>query len=291
MINRFSASASEIAAAALQDYGRALVVGDISTHGKGTVQNLNPLKQFMPGLTNDPGTIKITIRKFYRVSGASTQLKGVTPDIVLPDVLNYSDQIGEASLENPLPWDTIRPVNFEKFNLVQPFLSTLKTQSDERIATNQDFRYVRQDIDQFRKVQDEKTATINEQEAIKERQDAYKRNKDRDDERIARKAPGAKVYEITLKNIDQPGLTLAGATNDVASAGQKSSDTNNTAAIAKAGLPHGAKPAVADKDKKSAPPFDPMLDETQQILLDYIALLAKSAALAATGEHPATGDH
>jgi carboxyl-terminal processing protease len=82
LLNRFSASASEIAAAALQDYGRALVVGDISTFGKGTVQNLNPLRPFVwpatASATNDPGTVKITIRKFYRVSGASTQLKGVT---------------------------------------------------------------------------------------------------------------------------------------------------------------------------------------------------------------------
>ena len=100
LVNRFSASASEIAAAALQDYGRALVVGDISTFGKGTVQNLNPLRPFVwpatASATNDPGTVKITIRKFYRVSGASTQLKGVMPDIVLPDVLNYSTQFGES---------------------------------------------------------------------------------------------------------------------------------------------------------------------------------------------------
>ena len=85
MINRFSASAAEIAAAALQDYGRAIIIGDTSTHGKGTVQNLNQLRPIMVNSKNDPGTVKITIRKFYRVSGASTQLKGVVPDIILPD--------------------------------------------------------------------------------------------------------------------------------------------------------------------------------------------------------------
>ena len=93
LVNRFSASASEIAAAALQDYGRALIVGDTSTFGKGTVQNLNPLRPFIwpaiPSATNDPGTLKITIRKFYRVTGASTQLRGVVPDIILPDTLSY----------------------------------------------------------------------------------------------------------------------------------------------------------------------------------------------------------
>jgi carboxyl-terminal processing protease len=129
LINRLSASASEIAAAALQDYGRALVVGDISTFGKGTVQNLNPLRPFVwpttASATNDPGTVKITIRKFYRVSGASTQLKGVMSDIVLPDRLNYSTQFGDSSLDNPLPWDTIPTANYSKLNLVQPYLNEL----------------------------------------------------------------------------------------------------------------------------------------------------------------------
>ena len=114
----------------MQDYGRAVVVGDISTHGKGTVQSLNPLDKFIwpatPTATNDPGTLKITIRKFYRVTGASTQLKGVEPDIVLPDVLNYDADIGERALENPLPWDSIRGVDFTKFNLVQPYLADLE---------------------------------------------------------------------------------------------------------------------------------------------------------------------
>ena len=181
MINRFSASAAEIAAAALQDYGRALIVGDISTHGKGTVQDLNPLKPYMlsadSGGSNDPGTIKITIRKFYRVSGASTQLKGVEPDIVLPDVLNYSTQVGEVSLENPLPWDTIQPASYEKFNLVQPWLAALKARSDGRIATNQDFIYVKQDIDQFVKMQADKTASINEHETLKERERVFRQGR------------------------------------------------------------------------------------------------------------------
>jgi carboxyl-terminal processing protease len=115
MINRFSASASEIAAAALQDYGRAVIVGDTSTHGKGTVQSLNLLRAYVwpatPTATNDPGTLKITKGKFYRITGASTQLKGVASDIVLPDVLDHSPFVGESSLDYPLPWDTIDPVD------------------------------------------------------------------------------------------------------------------------------------------------------------------------------------
>lgn len=287
MVNRFSASASEIAAGALQDYGRALIVGDTSTHGKGTVQNLNLLKQYMPAITNDPGTLKITIRKFYRVSGASTQLKGVVPDIVLPDVLNYSTQIGESSLENPLAWDTIRPASFEKQNLVQPYLPQLVSHSDERIATNQDFRYVQQDIEQFKKNQADKTVTINERDAIKERERLYKLNKAREAERAARKTNGLKIYEITVKNADQPGLTLAGAPKETEEVSITAS-TNTAAQVVlststatnKLGNATNTVNA-AQSEKPAPPPFDPMLDETQQILRDYIQLLTKNGVLMA----------
>jgi len=282
MINRFSASASEIAAAALQDYGRAIVVGDSSTHGKGTVQNLNPLKPFMlssdKGASNDPGTIKITIRKFYRVSGASTQLKGVASDIVLPDVLDYSTQVGEVSLDNPLPWDTIQPANYEKFNLVQPYLATLKARSDERVATNQDFLYVKQDIEQFLKSQSEKTATINEHDALKEHERAFLQGKARDAERSARKLEGVKVYDITVKNSELPGLVEAGAkteTNTVTSTSTTNATPNSTYTLSTSSTKSNlTMKAVADK--KSPPPFDPMLDETKFILLDYISLLGKN---------------
>jgi len=271
MVNRFSASASEIAAAALQDYGRALVVGDSSTHGKGTVQNMNPLRPFVrpttAAATNDPGVIKITIRKFYRINGASTQLKGVVPDIILPDVLDYSDQIGESALDNPLPWDTIQPVNYEKLNLVQPYLPQLRADDEARIATNQDFAYVRQEIAQFQKLQADKTATLNEHAAIQEREQAAARNKAREAERAARPAPAIKIYDITVKNADEPGLTEAAPPEAVSN---MVSDAVNSR--------HSIRVKTAAADKKS-PPFDPMLDETERILQDYIALLAKSNSL------------
>jgi len=305
MINRFSASASEIAAAALQDYGRALIVGDISTHGKGTVQNLNPLKPYMLSAdsdgSNDPGTIKITIRKFYRVSGASTQLKGVEPDLVLPDVLNYSTQVGEVSLENPLPWDTIQPASYEKFNLVQPYLAALKAHSDERIATNQDFIYVKQDIDQFVKMQADKTASINEHETLKERERIFRQGQARDAERTARKPDGVKIYEITVKNSGLPGLTEAKVaaedgtglaeliqtqkvnqvTNFITDSIVSFTNAAGTNLVVSTTTATNAMKSAAAAGKKSPPPFDPMLDETERILLDYIALLGKSSPVAA----------
>ena len=100
MTNRYSASASEILAGALQDYGRAVLIGDSSTFGKGTVQNIIQLPRGM-------GALKTTVAKFYRPGSSSTQNKGVVPDIVLPSLNNYLD-MGEASLDNALPWDSIR---------------------------------------------------------------------------------------------------------------------------------------------------------------------------------------
>jgi carboxyl-terminal processing protease len=284
LVNRLSASASEIAAAALQDYGRALIVGDISTFGKGTVQNLNPLRPFFvrpatASATNDPGTVKITIRKFYRVSGASTQLKGVLPDLVLPDVLNYSTQFGESSLENPLPWDTIPStnyaklnLNYAKLNLVQPYLDELHLRSSDRVATNQDFVYTRQDIEEFQKLQADKTASLNERERLKERQEADARQKARDQERAARKAPDVKIYELTVAKAGEPGLPPP-------------LQKTNTVTANK--LPAGPLPTPAGSaNVVTVPPptpsaVDPMLDETERILEDYISLLSSNQILIA----------
>src|SRR5438552_7637955 len=146
LTSRFSASASEILAGALQDYGRALIVGDSSTHGKGTVQSLLQLANYMRrtggAATNDPGAVKITIRKFYRASGSSTQLKGVVPDMVLPSV-NDQLEVGESSLENPLAWDTIATAPYEKMNMVEPYLPELKRRSDGRLSADADWPYMR----------------------------------------------------------------------------------------------------------------------------------------------------
>src|SRR6185312_2626416 len=147
--------------------------GDTSTFGKGTVQQLAPLRPFVwpatPTATNDPGTLKITISKFYRVNGTSTQFKGVLSDIVLPDILNYSTDIGEKSLDYPLPWDTTNAAPYDKLNMAQPYLEPLRVRSEARVATNQDFNYIRQDITEFKKLQADRTATLNEQESLKER--------------------------------------------------------------------------------------------------------------------------
>jgi carboxyl-terminal processing protease len=211
MINRYSASASDIAAAALQDYDRALIVGDSSSFGKGTVQSLNNLRPFVwpatANATNDPGVVKITIRKFYRISGGSTQFKGVVPDIILPDPLDHEMGLeSEATMDNPLPWDTIEPVKFSKFNMVQQYVPALAKNSSARIATNQDFLYIQQDIAQLEKQNADRTITLNEHEAIKERQINQAKEKVRDAEREGRKPADFTVYDISLADADKPGL-------------------------------------------------------------------------------------
>jgi carboxyl-terminal processing protease len=133
MVNELSASASEILAAAMQDYGRAVIVGSHKTFGKGTVQTFIPLDQrtFNP---DEYGALKLTIQKFYRVNGGSTQLRGVTPDIVMPDLLTYAD-ISESNSHDALPWDQIKAIKFEPWQ--NSFdIDYVKTKSSQRLENN-----------------------------------------------------------------------------------------------------------------------------------------------------------
>jgi carboxyl-terminal processing protease len=267
LTSRFSASASEILAGALQDYNRALIVGDLSTHGKGTVQQLLPLRMLIPesAMTNNPGTLKITKAKFYRASGKSTQLNGVMSDLVLPSKLNYAKDIGEASLDSALPYDTVRSARFEKFNYVQPYLSNLLSQSSQRLATNQEYVYIREDIEQFRKYQALNSVSLNEKKRVTEWEEDDARQRARDKERLARKAPQPTVFDLTLKQVDLPGLPAPAA--------------KTNAAVAKV---EGE--ALGDDETASeAPPIvDAALEETERIMLDYINLLALNGVVAKT---------
>jgi len=148
MIDRSSASASEILAGALQDYNRAVIVGDSSTFGKGTVQQPMDIGRMLPlfAVRNKAGFLKVTIQKFYRPSGSSTQMDGVVPSLVFPSITDALD-VGEAYLENALPHDRIRPASdFRALDAQALFVPKLKELSQERVEASQDFRYVIQDI-------------------------------------------------------------------------------------------------------------------------------------------------
>ena len=143
LVNRFSASASEILAAALQDYRRALVVGDHVTHGKGTVQTVLNLDRALPPQSMDEyrplGAMKLTLQKFYRVSGGSTQVQGVEPDILLPDPLPFV-QSGERYTDYALPWDTIAPVSYTPWQSSSFDIDALRAASQKRLASSPRFK-------------------------------------------------------------------------------------------------------------------------------------------------------
>lgn len=142
LVNKFSASASEILAGALQDYNRALIVGSEHTHGKGTVQTVIDLDSVLPLFGMDMfkplGALKVTIQKFYRISGGSTQYRGIVPDIILPDRFRYL-QSGEEHLDFSLPWDTVAPTPFTPWRQKPLDLTLLKVKSEKRVQQDQDF--------------------------------------------------------------------------------------------------------------------------------------------------------
>lgn len=172
VINKFSASASEILAGAIQDYRRGLVIGDHATHGKGTVQSLMDLSQRLFGFTRGPelGALKITMQQFYRPNGESTQKRGVLSDIELPSLTTHLD-VGEADLEYPVEFDRIEAMRYNPTNSVdKTIVDRLKYQSVQRREASEDFQKVAKRIDLYLKQKDRKTVTLNEEKFMAERE-------------------------------------------------------------------------------------------------------------------------
>ncbi len=156
MVNQFSASASEILAAALQDYNRAIIVGSNSTFGKGTVQRFVNLDEAFKGEDKFKplGNLKITMQKFYRVNGGSTQLKGVTPDIVLPNNYHYIET-GEKDYEYPMEWTEIDPVEFDQSIYIVENMDAIKANSNERVNASEDFKMVLKNASRLKNVRED----------------------------------------------------------------------------------------------------------------------------------------
>jgi carboxyl-terminal processing protease len=160
LVNEFSASASEILAAALQDYNRAIIIGSKQTYGKGTVQNLISLNQFISGNTHgELGYIKLTTDKFYRISGGSTQLEGVKSDVVFPNRYSYID-IGERDLDNPLSWDQINSAQYAPLARQIYYDKTLEN-SRNRISKNEFFNIIDEQARWIKERQEDKTVSLN----------------------------------------------------------------------------------------------------------------------------------
>ena len=194
----------------------------------------------------------------------------MTPDIVLPSLNNYAE-VGEASLDNPLPWDTIPGAKFERVNRIPPVLPELKKRSEERVATDKDFAYLQEDIEIYKKYLADKSVSLNEQARRKEKRESEERIEARKKERKSRQEPAEKVYELTLKQVDLPGLSPpAPKTNEVAKADSHPPVLTLT-----------GDDDDSETDDKASSPVDVTLRETKRILLDLISLSAKEAAVTA----------
>ncbi|CAG9296729.1 carboxy terminal-processing peptidase [Celerinatantimonas diazotrophica] len=171
LVNQYSASASEIFAAALQDYGRAIIVGE-QTYGKGTVQQHRGLGRTYDLFEHPMGHVQYTVAKFYRVNGGSTQRKGVMPDIIFPSALPHSE-VGESANDNALPWDHIKSADYHKVGSFKKLLPILIADHKKRIAKSPEFQYIIADIKQYQARKDKKSISLNYQirKAQREKQD------------------------------------------------------------------------------------------------------------------------
>ena len=277
--NRLSASASEIFAAAIQDYNRGVIVGDSSTFGKGTVQTMLEIGRIMPFLgsgNNEAGALKLTIQKFYRIAGGSTQLRGVESDVKLPSLFDHAEW-GESALKGPLPYDTVDPVSYEKWD--HPLFKTeLRQRSAARVAADPEFGWISEDLDLTKKRLAENKISLNE----KVRRSEIDEDKAKRDQRLAQrekiKRPELKVYSITLENVNKPELQLVKnekPEKKAVAAAAKPADKEQKADAKEASADPSAEDAAVDDgsepDVKSNG-VDPIRNETLNILGDFIEL-------------------
>ncbi|WP_123769929.1 carboxy terminal-processing peptidase [Vulcaniibacterium tengchongense] len=246
LINRGSASASEIFAGAIQDYGRGLVIGE-TTFGKGTVQNLVDLDRWPANEEARFGQVKLTIAQFFRVSGSSTQNKGVVPDIAFPVTVDASEY-GESTYDNALPWTRISAVPHTRYGNFAPLLPKLEARHTERIAQDKEFQWWSEDVAQFREERAKKWVSLNEAERRAQREREETKRKQRQAER---KALGLDLDPLA-EDIDDG---LAASERDV------------------------VKDAEREKLAEKRP--DPLLRESAAILADAVRLLNADRQLSA----------
>ncbi|MCF7519217.1 MULTISPECIES: carboxy terminal-processing peptidase [Pseudoalteromonas] len=194
LVDRYSASASEIFAAAMQDYGRAIVIGE-QTFGKGTVQQHKPLGRAYDLYDHPLGSVQYTIAKFYRINGGSTQHKGVIPDVSFPSAIDPADW-GESQQDNALPWDSIIRAKYNSVDNLEPAIAYVNKLHDTRIASEPEFGYVFDDIKRYQQEKDRKTISLVEAARIKEKDEGEERALERANERLVR------LGEKPVENLD-----------------------------------------------------------------------------------------
>lgn len=283
LTDKASASASEIFAAALQDYRRAVIVGEKSTFGKGTVQTIIPVDR-NTGLNlfnfNRPrsGHLKVTIQKFYRIAGGSTQLRGVIPDIIVPSVRDVME-IGEDALPHALPYDTIPPRTFTYTSPTPLPIQDLNERFKKRASGNPEFQYILDDTKRLKERIDKNTVSLNEKERLSEIRENKARIEARKQERKDRvqhladsKAEPFTTYRLTLDNVDAPGLVEESAITEEQTTGMRLASREKE-----------DDDDVASDDKKLLPfGIEPIKLEAYYILSDLIDLSARSPQTANT---------
>lgn len=273
LTSRQSASASEIFAAALQDYGRAVIVGDKNTFGKGTVQTILEIGRFTSLLgsrSQDDGALKLTIQKFYRVAGGSTQLRGVASDVVLPTLTDLPEY-GEGALKNCLGYDEVKPARYTKWSDAHSlFIDELKQRSAERVQANPEFHYVMQDMELLRKKLDENRISLNEDVRKKELEEDKLRKETRTKERLARHDEEPRVYRLTLDTVDKPNLQLIMFPGKLAQA--KTKGVTPKVAPEASSPDDEADDVASSADDTKDPVIDPEREETLNILADLVDL-------------------
>ncbi len=252
LTDKASASASEIFAAALQDYRRAVIVGDKSTYGKGTVQTIQPVERVMPFFSDKTraGNVKVTIQKFYRIAGGSTQLQGVIPDLHLPSLRDVMD-FGEASTDNPLPYDQIPALPYSYSRPTPLPMDALKAKMESRVKQSKDFSYIEDEAKRLKERMDRNVASLNEEVRWKEREDNEKRRTAYTDDRDKRAAEitekvkdgGVKIFHLTLDNVSKPELVPESAFTKEQSSGMRMvKNDDEDAASGTEGFPFGLEP-------------------------------------------------
>ena len=201
MINRSSASASEIFAAAIQDYGRGLVLGE-SSFGKGTVQTLISLDQMARSEKAQFGELKMTVAQFFRINGGTTQLRGVTPDITFPS-FSDGDSFGESSYENALPWTQIKPAEYQHLGNVKDMVGMLQMRHEMRIAKDQEFIFLKDDIAEYKQMKLKKAISLNEAERKAERDLRDKKVKEREELRSKLIGTTSKSNKVAVERLNQ----------------------------------------------------------------------------------------
>jgi len=261
LTSRISASASEIFAAALQDYGRAVVIGEEHTYGKGTVQTMIEIGRYISpllgGHSSNAGALKLTVQKFYRIAGGSTQQKGVESDIILPSPLETLD-VGEAKMKHALPYDTTTPLEYNPVATPGGLpIQELRKQSAVRIDKEPEFQYMRSDVAEMKAKIEKNERSLNradreaEQAAIEAKVEARKK------ERLARELELPRVFRVALDDVKKrelPEVSFLDTENEsLTYVGDESEEE-------------------AAEDKGATPLFDPVKLETLNILYDLVEL-------------------